>query len=294
MGVMVIDRSVIARTATRAAYQARRVLSIPRDHAVNAFDVAESLGVEVRFVDAPSLEGMFSRAPHPLIILPSTQHRPRGRLAFTCAHELGHGQMGHGVRVDELLGSPKPRTDPEEYAADVFASTLLMPRPAIASAFERRGVHPSEATNFQLYSVSCELGVGLKSLINQLSFGLQICTVDWARGLSRLSPKELRTHFTSNPDDPAILIDHGFTAACIDLDVGEALVADLSTAELLEVHADCLLARTDAVIGYDAWKAMRPGSTSAIINGRKVQLRVGRHAYTGPYANRFLPDPEAA
>ena len=192
-----------------------------------------------------------------------------------------------------LLGSPKPRTDPEEYAADVFASTLLMPRPAIASAFERRGVHPSEATNFQLYSVSCELGVGLKSLINQLSFGLQICTVDWARGLSRLSPKELRTHFTSNPDDPAILIDHGFTAACIDLDVGEALVADLSTAELLEVHADCLLARTDAVIGYDAWKAMRPGSTSAIINGRKVQIRVGRHAYTGPYANRFLPDPEA-
>lgn len=93
---------------------------------MNPFDVALSLGISVRFLDVKTLEGMFARQPAPHILLPSSQHRPFGRITFSCAHELGHFQLGHATTVDEV-GGPVSHTHIEEIAADAFASWLLMP-----------------------------------------------------------------------------------------------------------------------------------------------------------------------
>ncbi len=64
-----IDRLAISREAMRAAFQVRRQLSIPRELPINPFDVSQALGVEVFFLDTPSLEGMFARSPAPRILL---------------------------------------------------------------------------------------------------------------------------------------------------------------------------------------------------------------------------------
>ncbi|HHK41728.1 MAG TPA: ImmA/IrrE family metallo-endopeptidase, partial [Planctomycetaceae bacterium] len=151
----------MGRIAMRKALQLRRMLSVPRQAPVNVYDVASATGVEVRFVDRPSLEGMFYRGPHPKILIPSWQHRPRGRIAFSCAHELGHFQLGHGTQVDEYVEEsqePGAKSD-EEFAADTFAATLLMPRQAVVERFGQRGWDLSRANPFQLFTVAGELDV---------------------------------------------------------------------------------------------------------------------------------------
>jgi hypothetical protein len=66
----VTSRVALGREAMRSALQLRRSLSIAREDPVNVYDVASAIGVELRFVDRPSLEGMFLRDPHPVILLP--------------------------------------------------------------------------------------------------------------------------------------------------------------------------------------------------------------------------------
>ena len=82
------DRRAIARQAMAAALRTRLSLGYGLEHAVCVYDLAEKLGVEVRFLDVPSMEGMYSSASSPTIIVSSL--RPFGRRAFNCAHELGH------------------------------------------------------------------------------------------------------------------------------------------------------------------------------------------------------------
>src|SRR3954447_13733612 len=112
--------------------QLRRNLAIPREVPVNAFDIAQMSGLDVRFLDAPSLEGMFVRDPGLRVLLPSLKHRPRPRVLFSCAHEIGHHQLGHGTKADEYLADGQSHAfSAEEFLANSFAAHLLMPRAAI-------------------------------------------------------------------------------------------------------------------------------------------------------------------
>src|SRR5512138_568360 len=128
----------------RAALQLRRSLALAREEPVNVFDVATTIGVDVIFLDRPSLEGMFVRDPDPVILLPCRLHRPPGRISFSCAHELGHFQLGHGTTVDEYVEDKSARHEKsdEEIAANTFASSLLMPRQAVVERFTTRNFRP--------------------------------------------------------------------------------------------------------------------------------------------------------
>jgi len=73
--------------------------------AICVYDVAQSLGIEVRFVGIPSLEGMYWKKSPATILLGA--ERPAGRQSFTCAHELGHHIFNHGNKIDGvLMGRP--------------------------------------------------------------------------------------------------------------------------------------------------------------------------------------------
>lgn len=288
------NRSTIGRMATRAAYQVRRTLSIPRDSPINAFDATEAMGVEVRFIDASSLEGMFSRDPHPVVILPTSAHRPRGRIAFTCAHELGHCVLGHGESVVDLVEVPRGSDDPDEYAADVFASTLLMPRPVIEACLERRGVDSSSIDPIILFGIACELGVGFQSLITQMAYGLRLNDAAWVREMKRVTPKGIRESLVGDAERQVTLIDQGWRAETIDLEVGDTLIAAEHTPLSIE-SASSTIGRVDGSesINREMWLATAPGVSNAEVNGRNITVRVARRAYVGPQRNRFLPDPES-
>src|SRR6185312_15295352 len=68
---------------------------------ISVYDLADKMGVDVRFFDLPSMEGMYRGAPRPTIVVSSL--RPPGRQVYTAAHELGHHLFGHGSQFDELV-----------------------------------------------------------------------------------------------------------------------------------------------------------------------------------------------
>ena len=159
------SRAVLARQALRAALGFRQRYGYKLWEPVSPYDVAARLRVEVRFVDIPSLEGMYLKCtPEPTILLPSD--RPAGRQTFSCAHEAGHHEFSNGSRIDEYfdLGAPVARFDPVEFMADTFAGFLLMPKVAVEHGFAARGLRLATCTPEQIYIVAGWLGVGYETL----------------------------------------------------------------------------------------------------------------------------------
>ena len=92
----------LAMQALIQATQVRQMAGLGPTDPVNIYDLAKQRGVEVRFVDIPSLEGMYLKLnQRPEIFISS--HRPAGRQASTCGHELGHHEFKHGTQIDEYL-----------------------------------------------------------------------------------------------------------------------------------------------------------------------------------------------
>ena len=121
--------------------------------------------------------------PEPIIIV--TSLRPLARRSFTCAHELGHLQYGHGTTVDELFRkSPQTGFDSKEFAADGFAGALLMPKITVQRAFSLRGWSIEGSTPGEIYTVSNHFRIGYSTPVHHLSNGLGL--------LPRSSAQDLR------------------------------------------------------------------------------------------------------
>ena len=66
----------MAKGAFAAALRTRRDAGYGLDEAICVFDLAEQLGIEVRFTDIPSMEGMLYCNPEPVIIVTSLPLEP--------------------------------------------------------------------------------------------------------------------------------------------------------------------------------------------------------------------------
>src|SRR5205823_1016915 len=146
--------------AAGAALRVRQSAGLGMWTPICVYDIAEKFGIEVRFVDISSMEGMYCKNTTPLILVSSL--RPAGRQTFTCGHEIGHHVYKHGTRIDEIVGrlNAKSHFDPEEFLADCFAGFLLMPKSAVNRAFAIRGWEIGSCTPLQLYTIAGLFGVG--------------------------------------------------------------------------------------------------------------------------------------
>jgi IrrE N-terminal-like domain len=284
------DRIATQREAVRRGLQLRRSLSIPREHAINVFDVASSIGVEVQFLDLPSLEGMFYRGPDPKVILPSLTHRPRGRVAFSCAHELGHFDLGHGTRVDEYIAdgeTSRTESSLEELAADTFASTLLMPRPAVLARFSCRYWTVDTASAIELYQVAVELDVGYGTLLKHLRYGLGIVNDGWMKSRTKFTPKVLRAAIAPRSECSRIaVLDRHWPKLPVDLEVGNCLAIPA----VLRVEVPPSLHQQDEHDGRLILRAAVPGETKMDIGGAMVTIRIARAGYCGLLRYRYLEE----
>ena len=217
------DRRAIARTAMAAALRTRLFVGYGLDHAVCVYDLAEKLGVEVRFLDLPSMEGMYSSASGPTIIVSSL--RPSGRRAFTCAHELGHHNRSDGVEIDELVEQwDKPRFDPKEFAADCFAGALLMPKMAVSRAFAIRGWSIEDCTPEQVFMVAGYFGVGYATLVQHLRSALQVLPDSRAQALLKVSPRKAQSLLLGRQTpQTAVVVDAHWTGRAVDVEVGDLI-----------------------------------------------------------------------
>ena len=216
------DRKNIARKAVADALRMRKRAGNSLDESICVYDLAQKLGVEVRFLDIPSMEGMYCNSGKPHIILSSL--RPPGRRAFTCAHELGHHSRGDGVQVDELVEQwgRSPRFDPREFAADCFAGALLMPKMAVEKAFALRKWPIRECTPDQVYVISTYFGVGYTTLIHHLSIALSLLSRSHADLLLKIKPRQAQALALGwETPDTVFVVDGYWTGRPIDIEVGD-------------------------------------------------------------------------
>ncbi len=271
------DRRSIARRAMSAALRTRLAAGFGLEEPICVYDLAEKLGLEVRFLDLPSMEGMYAPGSPPSIIISSL--RPWGRRAFTCAHELGHHDRGDGLEIDELAEHwSQPRFDPKEFSADCFAGALLMPKLAVSKAFAIRGWRIEECAPAQVYMVACCFGVGYTTLIHHLRSALLLLPDRQARALLKVSPRRAQSLLLGwETKSEVVVVDEHWTGRPIDVEVGNYILVRGHT----EFDGSCLQRFTEVKQGT-LFMAIRPG-IGRLETGASWSafVRVSRRNYVG-------------
>lgn len=288
------DRRVLHERGARAALELRTRLEIPMGEALAVYDQAEKLGVEVRFLEAPSLEGMYFRQSQgqgtPLVVISAL--RPAGRQAWTAAHEIGHHVFGHGNRIDEheVGGGANRRAsdDPDEVLANSFAGMFLMPKAAVERGFRVRGFDPAAPSAMEAYVVAGWLGVGYKTLIYHMQWTLKLLSSDRAQMLLARTAQQVRADLVGEQvRGDVMLVDRHWTGRAVDVRVGDILllpedahVAGASLSVVTQGH------------GRATAEAIAPGVSQVAAGDWAVFVRCARRDYHGRARYRHI-EPSA-
>lgn len=280
------ERREIARQSIAAALRTRLSLGIGLDHAICVYDLAEKLGVEVRFLDIASMEGMYIHSCSPTIIVSSL--RPRGRQAFTCAHELGHHNQNDGVAIDELVEQwNKPLFDPKEFAADCFAGALLMPKIAVSKAFAIRGWSMEECTPEQAFMVAGYFGVGYATLVHHLRSALQVLSNVRAKSLLKVSPRKAQALLMGlQAPNTIVAVDANWHGRAVDVEVDDLIFVRGGA----QSEGACIEPSYDIRCGK-LFRATSPGIGRLFNTGAwSAFVRVSRRAFVGRALYRHWED----
>ena len=280
------NRQALAKSAAIRALRIRASVYAKPWDAIDVFDLAQQLGVEVRFTKISSMEGMYLRQDAPVILIAS--ERPTGRQRFSCAHELGHHAFGDGTRVDKLLdpNSGKGRQD-DEVRADMFAGMLLMPKSAVDHAFSERKLDPNTANSVEFYRVACWLGVGYSTLAGHLHYALSTIKRDRFAQIVRFAPKMIRESVLgqSTPEE-LIIVDEQWSSKPVDAAVGDFILLPPGTS------VEGLFCEKRAALQHGVlFQAVTPGiGRFESSSGWAAFVRVSRKNYEGRSIFRHLEE----
>jgi hypothetical protein len=276
-----------AREALRGALDVRRRAGVNKVAPVCVYDLAQRLGLEVRFAGGGSFGGMYERRSQ-TVVVPAL--RPPGRRAYSCAHEMGHWYFRHGTRVDRAEDFEQiQERAPEERLANLFGGYLLMPQWAVEAQFDARGWEPPSATAMQIYVVAGVLGVGYATLVQHLCWSLQLLDHSRLEDLLRTTPKQLRSVLLG--DDAAshiIAADRDWPMHLpIDLQVGEGAIVPHDA----EIDGNTAVVRGTVDSGRLVL-ATAPGVSriESACERWSVFLRVSRRDFIGRSIYRHLED----
>jgi Zn-dependent peptidase ImmA (M78 family) len=283
------DRRQQALMAAKKAYEARKIANLPLDGPCCVYDLVENAGVEIRFSDLPSMEGIYYPAK-PAIIISSL--RPSGRQAFTCAHEFGHHVFGHGEQFDELLEEREStrKYDPKEFDADCFAGALLMPKTAVLKALSDRDLRPATVSPDDLYAISSWFGVGYLTLIHHMCRVLDILPTDHAKKLEHVRLPTIRQSLLGFQSSAHLAVaDAHWSGRPIDAQVSDLILLPPDVV----IEGECIREfRRDSkkVIA----SAERPGIGRVLRPGSKwaSYVRVSKHQFVGLARFRHLEETD--
>ncbi len=287
-----MDAHTRRELALRGAAHAELVrikCGIPRTAAVDPFLLAEKRGCEVRFMSLASLEGVYSPIPRPVIVLGS--HRPAGRRAYTCAHELAHHEFRHGTRLDELnVGRCQKDKDPDEFLADIFAAFILMSQGGIRRALKDRKILPTTMESMQVFQLACYFGVGYSTIMDHMTWTLKILHPEKREELLRIQPRELKAQFGCVPQSEVVLVDELWRDRAVDLEVGDILVLYKDAV----VEGGPQLIQHGNFDGRPSFKAVSKGYARAFHRTIDwgVNIRIASKQYQGLAQHRFLGEPK--
>lgn len=278
----------IGRQALRGALEVRYKVGAKHNDPICVYDLAEKLGVEVRFVGGSSFEGMYSRSTQ-TVLVPSM--RPLGRQRYACGHELGHWYFDHGTTVEDFASLRIGKhLSLEDQLANTFASCLLAPSGAVKEIFRRRSWSIEACTPLQLYIASNQLGMGYQTLVNHLQYSLRLISTYHAGKLLTTSPKAIRKEILGVSDVAHLVIaDEAWTSVAIDLQVGDSAIIPANST----IDGDAVSEEGCVSMGKKI-HARRPG-IARVYNTKSAwasYIRVSRKAFEGRAIYRHLEDPD--
>lgn len=288
-----MDWHLQQQIAKKAAYEAERIRRFIKAQSytpVDPFDAAIKCGCDVRFMSIPSLEGIYSPEPKPVIIIGA--ERPAGRRAYNCAHELGHHVFKHGTRIEELNAQKYAcQRSPEEFMADSFAGFFLMSQIAVARALKDRSLEASSLQPEQVYKLANYFGVGYGTIINHFAYSLRIISRDHAENLLKIKPKQVKERYGAESNSEVVIVDSNWLHRAVDLESGDTLVLP----DNAEVDHGPQLNFVEEIAGHMLYKAASVGISRAFCCKTEwaVNVRVSRKNYEGLARFRFLEDEES-
>jgi hypothetical protein len=270
------------RAAAKQAIEFRLTTGLAFDAPCDIYDVIFRLGIDLQFVDIPSLEGMYLEEPEARRICVCA-HRPVGRQRYTAAHELGHHVLRHGSRFDTDVDDVGRVTSSgtEEKAAEAFAGYVLMPPRAVQAAFRLRGFDLTSLEPVAIYRAACWLGVGYATLLNQMFYSLHMLNASDYERLSRTTPKSIKAELVGPVQNCDVWpVDEFWANRRLHAQVGDFIVG-------LEQNSTRLLTERD----QGMYTTTVPGkAVLPLASGGDLTICVSRAAYVGFYEYRYLPE----
>jgi len=282
------SRRSLARDGLTAALRLRQRKGIDLVKPVCVYDLAESMGVEVRFVDLVSLEGMYAAVQRPVIFIGA--HRPAGRKAYTCAHELGHHVFSHGTSADELRAEEAAPNSlsPDDFLAQSFAGFLLMPKLAIDHAFSTRGWQVACPTPEDIYRIANYFGVGYTTVVNHMNWSLGQLPDGAAEDLRRRRLSDIQQSIAGCPVPCSLTaVDEFWRGHAADIEVGDLLAVPSG----VRAEGLCLRSKRAKSCG-DLYEACAPGRGRlfSASDDWACYVRVSRREYAGRSIYRHLEE----
>lgn len=270
--------------AAKALQTRRNYLYVAPNVPICPFNLAEAMGFDVRFVDIPSLEGMYL-ADDLTILIGSL--RPEGRKNFTCAHEIGHHILGHGTAIDEILNALPDKTIEQE--ADFFAAMLLMPLSAVRKLSCEIVLDFDNPSETKIYFVSRCLGVSYLALVTQLYQVLNLISYPDYMKLKQATVSSIKERILGcKVSDEIFLVGSWWKEKAIDVTMGDLL---LSASSLIVEGST--ISTHGKLNGRYIFRAGKAG-IAKISDGNALNLfvRVSREHFSGLNQYRYLEEEE--
>ena len=263
------------------ALKARKTyLNAKANSPVCPFNLAESMGMDVRFIKISSFEGMYLADSD--VILISSQ-RPEGRKRFTCAHELGHHILNHGTVIDEMLASGSDKEIEKE--ADFFASMLLMPSSLIRVLGKRLDFDFSNPSPEKIYIMSKYIGVSFEALLTQLVYNLGLIKSYNYQQLKKIKVSDIKRNLYSEYEKTkdVFVVGDWWQEKAVDAVEGDSILVGTQC----EVEGGSISLLDDGTI-----KCISPGISKIYTADWACFVRVSRAGYSGMYQYMHIEDEE--
>ena len=247
------------------------------------YALCEAMGIDVRFVNIPSFEGMYI-ADENLILI--SADRPEGRKRFTCAHEIGHHVLGHGTVIDEILESGSNKEEEDE--ADYFASVILMPASAVTRSLQRYRKGAEGLISNDIYILSQYFGVSYQAFLNHICFNLRLINYTQYQNLKKANLKDTRKAICGiTTNNQVVSVGSWWEEKAIDIEVGDYIVSPSK----LEVDGPSILEEVSESQPH-TYRAVSPGITRVHDQEWSSFLKISRHKFQGLYQYKYDEDCE--
>lgn len=282
----------LVRTAAKRALSVRISQKIGIDSPCDVYELIAGFGLDLQFVDIPSLEGMYLNEPESKRICVSAL-RPVGRQKYTAAHELGHHVYDHGTQIDQV-GAPDKcaKTPDEEILADAFARFLLMPARAVLASFRVRGVDPTNPKPQDVFRSAEWLGVGYQTLLYHMQLSVDLLSDSRRRTLAKWKVRTLKAQLAKVPGEGDVWqLDRYWDGQRLHAQIGDTVVGiDL---ERMAQFPQPQVVQPNPTLEEVKLVGVGEGCLPVGADGL-TRVSISRAKYVGFYEYRYLAEPTDA